>query len=549
MGSLFNTMTLICNLAPEIDPLWARNAAAQSSDTPTLVGHISRGEHLVVPHALLPQVDYSQTYWFFTHPEAFPNATGFRPKGMTEETWVQLLLRRYRPPGFTELPLLTADLINVLQRHQVNRWTDIKLRMTPQMLQRVGRMDRQVLVDVLDALKAGKTGRALDLAMEGKGDDVKDLVKCFKFVSSHVIGSPYTMRSLRSKHLGGSWLTFGPCTMSVTFNPAPQHCQLVFELMGRSYTFDLDGAPNRAATNPDGSPNLHRQLPRPDRMRLIASHPGACADFFQTFVRGFADIFLGWPVGAAEQQDPDCMLGHVSCWFAKAENTQAGDLHAHWCVWQPALDIERVRTQLEHPDSKARLFDFLESVQRQWLPDPAMVCPELGIVAKDPTLTPAVEVHARGSADLAMEYQPVLTDRWRWQRTVGEAICERLNHQHSFTCAKCGGKATHCNCRLRMPRPVFAHTTAYLTGIVRLQRCGPMIVPHLTPLVMAQPCNNMAFTTLECSRWAREVILFAAANPDAPASDPHFQPPDLAEVRGPCARALLVRACPRTALS
>ncbi|PNW75410.1 hypothetical protein CHLRE_12g525990v5 [Chlamydomonas reinhardtii] len=46
-------------------------------------------------------------------------------------------------------------------------------------------------------------------------------------------------------------------------------------------------------------------------------------------------------------------------------------------------------------------------------------------------------------------------------------------------------------------------------------RGGPMSMPGPTLLVMAQPCH-VSSTTLDCSRWARELIWLAAANQTHP---------------------------------
>jgi len=75
--------------------------------------------------------DYSPEWWSGTHPSVFPNGTGVRPKGSSEERWGKGIFRRYPMNQFARNTGFISDLFNVVQRHRVRTSAWLTFRFNP----------------------------------------------------------------------------------------------------------------------------------------------------------------------------------------------------------------------------------------------------------------------------------------------------------------------------------------------------------------------------------------------------------------------------------
>lgn len=73
-----------------------------------------------------------------------------------------------------------------------------------------------------------------------------------------------------------------------------------------------DSAGKKYGVNHIGKPDGNRpQLI--ERWRLVARKPVLAAIYLHIPVKSFQELYLGWPPGAKQQANPDCLFGQVSC--------------------------------------------------------------------------------------------------------------------------------------------------------------------------------------------------------------------------------------------
>jgi hypothetical protein len=513
---------LVADVAPAFNAAAALQVVAGNPDVqPTIMA----GGRLVMSRGGHAADDYNPSWPLLTHPSVHVMGTGACPQGRSEAAHLQHYMAYVHPPSSPFDAVYLADMVNRLQRHLINLYASVKLKLNPADLRQIAHLNLTDMQCAIRLLQTGLTGAALLRELDQCPDAVKTLMRSFRFVGSHVPGTPGGTAMLRLRILIGCWILFGPCTMMVNLNPPPLRSALVFELLGRKYTFD-----------PAGMPNLAEQPTLQERYHLIARNPHAAAEYFRAFLAAFVHVFYGWPRGDVKQRDPACLFGRITNYFFHAETNQAGDLHAHGCVWQPAMDARRIVAALEDPAAAERLLTFMESVQRTWLPDPAMTAPVCKIDALDPTAEPPILVEPDMQHLSSLDSQPNLLDladptkRAACLLLLAKIMCEALNHHHTPTCAPHGGKATDANCRLAMPRLPTDRSMYFKGGLIRLKRRGPMLVSGLHSLLLAQPCNHTVYFIAEASRWVRKVLLYCGAHPDAKATDPALLPLDLLQV-------------------
>ncbi|PNG99760.1 hypothetical protein TSOC_014455 [Tetrabaena socialis] len=177
--------------------------------------------------------------------------------------------------------------------------------------------------EVLELLSKGiKAGAQLAAALKRLPAGATTLVRAFKKTSACVFGSPQSFASLRSRMLS-VWYLYGPFNAYLTLNPSELSAHIVFRMAGRNYSLDLNGMPSSD------------RVKSAERYRTVCSNPVLCARFFNLFLlrcvfglaarsffnHSFCAVFLGWPPGATEQQDPACFFGQVLAWYFKCECT------------------------------------------------------------------------------------------------------------------------------------------------------------------------------------------------------------------------------------
>ncbi|KAI8854801.1 hypothetical protein BC829DRAFT_412897 [Chytridium lagenaria] len=68
---------------------------------------------------------------------------------------------------------------------------------------------------------------------------------------------------------------------------------------------------------------------------ISGSHPFSAAAFFDRAVSVFVDTMLGFDMKRGISKPEGGILGYITNFFAAAETTKAGDLHAHFLIWVP----------------------------------------------------------------------------------------------------------------------------------------------------------------------------------------------------------------------
>jgi hypothetical protein len=130
----------------------------------------------------------------------------------------------------------------------------------------------------------------------------------------------------------------------------------VFNMAGKDYTFD-------AAGYPQGRPNAA------ECSRTVAANFFSCAHGMQAFFAAFCHVYLGWPMGATAQLNPDCLFGVVLAFIQRYETNMRGGLHEHGQAVQPTLQSGNVLRMLNHSAfMQDRLFEFMESISCSYMP-------------------------------------------------------------------------------------------------------------------------------------------------------------------------------------
>lgn len=280
-------------------------------------------------------------------------------------------------------------------------------------------------------------------------------------------GSPQSFASLRSQ-VAGIWNACGLFTSFVTLNPSPLTCAPFFTMVGKPYTFDATGKP----------------IDRPsmvDRWVAVAQNSVHAAIMFHITMESFTEVFMGWPPGARQQLNADCIMGQVIAHFWKYETTGRADLHAHGNMVQPDLQVARM-LQLMREDPVG-LAKFLEAIMCH---DVVEVPPDLKVDRTAEPKPSAYRVPLDGSCDQV-----------HIMAALGNAQLDVQVHNHTRTCAKNGGGANDMLCRVGIPRPatltriatkhdvqggtmVIAGSQSVIVG------CNhPHVAPHIVALLLA----------------------------------------------------------------
>lgn len=227
---------------------------------------------------------------------------------MSWETWINCLLCRNLPTQFSCNTRFQGNMWNVIQRHNVNTQTYVTMRMDSNLVASVGQVSRQDMELVLQILQKQPKGAALKQITANASPAAQAMLKAIRLTCARIPGSPASFAHLRSC-AACPWNTYGMYTAFVTLNPCPLNARIVYKMAGREYDIQQDGCPaaNRPALQ--------------ERWNIITSNPTLCAMYFQLYMQEFTRVYLGWPLGAKSQQNPECLFGSVDAFFWKTECT------------------------------------------------------------------------------------------------------------------------------------------------------------------------------------------------------------------------------------
>jgi hypothetical protein len=289
----------------------------------------------------------------------------------------------------------------------------------------------------------------------------------------------------------------------------PQLGVCVFKIAGRQYRFD-------AAGNPLDHPGTTEAL------RIIAQNPAACAHFVDAYIRAFTDVFMGWPIGAKEQQNPNCLFGIVWLLYWSFESNSRPGKHGHGGAVQPALHTARLHDLLQEGTAvRMQLFGFLESLMCSYMPTATS-----DSLQPDTSCDPAAASSCDAAAFSAQfawdssEHAPtphaaaVLLQRFPLDGSMSlEQTLEYLRrvtpvpngHRHTFTCKKGGRAGDDSDCRMDYMR-LLVPQSQLLPGreLVLLRRDRGDLVPYIRSLMLAAPGNHTMQLSVEVSRWLRQ---------------------------------------------
>jgi hypothetical protein len=295
-----------------------------------------------------PVPDYMPDYFVKTHPCVFPNGTGGRPPGTTPQVYLRTLMQRYPETQYAGNRSFLVNVYDSMQRHEVNTHAALVLHAQPSIARD---LDDITEVDIVEALNTvGLSGEALFLSMGKLSPKSKRLLLALKLVGARVMGSPQSKLATRSKTIAGTTV-FGTSTVMVNLCSSELSAQCTFEMGGRSYGFDVVGKPQG---------RLSVQQAR----QYIATHPFACATFFDIYFRAVNEVLIGWKLGDHEQTNPDCLCGIVHCVTASIEESGRGGQHAHMTLVQPQLQVRALEVMLRDNNQEVqhRLLAFGESL-------------------------------------------------------------------------------------------------------------------------------------------------------------------------------------------
>lgn len=272
--------------------------------------------------------DYDPYWPILMHPEAFPYGVGACPVGMSFQAWVELLLTRAPASQFASNLAFQANLFSIWQRHEVNSHSKTTVRLNEALMFQIDQATNRDVELVLQLQDTANRGAVAQQLLQAATPAAKALLSGIRKVASYVPGSPAACAALRSK-ASALWNAAGLFTSFITLNPCPLNSHIFFDMVGHQYAFDARGKPDHS---------------RPDKLlrwELVARNPVKAAQHFMLFMLAFQKHYMGWTPGAAAQEDPNCILGQIQAFFWKYENTGKGDLHAHGCLIQPALQPDQ----------------------------------------------------------------------------------------------------------------------------------------------------------------------------------------------------------------
>jgi hypothetical protein len=222
-------------------------------------------------------------------------------------------------------------------RHQTYRQAFIQLKLTPQLVETIGSVAPETVLEVGNLLRLGYGPPRLN-ELKRCSPQVKALFEGVKFAGSHLKGSNQSYSRLRSIAGNGATALWGEWTSFITINMSEVHSQVTFRIMGQFNEFDLG-----SIAAPDGT----TAPPAPSMTRLkqaLVNDPTAIAEFSQLIIYAFHAVYFGWPVGKASQVTSDCLMDLTAAIADKYENSgRMAGKHDHIMAKQPKQAIHRVQ--------------------------------------------------------------------------------------------------------------------------------------------------------------------------------------------------------------
>ena len=425
--------------------------------------------------------DYSQQWYVRCHAYSYPQGTGGRPAGMSSDSWQRREMRSFPASRIQERGHVILTMQEVTQRHAVLTQTCVQLRLSPALVEKVQTMSPTDYDATLALLRSGSTGKKLGDQLRAASPAVRALYQAYKTCSRHVVGSPSSHASLRSRAIG-LWSLFGPFTTFITFNPSELHAQLASELCGRPYTFEQNGTPG-----PD------RPASQVERWQVVARNPIACATFLDVVVQAFLAELLCWRRGAPCQTRATGPFGRVLAYFLNLETSgRGGTPHVHGNLIQPALQPAVFFSNLQWQRHAAQY--FVESFAHAWLPAPYASLPTVrarfGVAEQQVLSLPASD-----EPGLVAACQPRLNKGQEVaRRDVAAAVLAVNVHTHTDTCSKYGGAPDDEHCRMQYSRPLRAPTLIDpQRQLCIFERDGEQLIPYTPALMAMLPCNQATY--------------------------------------------------------
>lgn len=446
---------------------------------------------------------------------AFPHGRGCRPEGMSESEYFRLIRSREPRRQHAAHPGLLAHTFNLLQRRATGTSARLQtLRYSGGAWDEVALLTKDETDAVAALFHQNARGHAVREALAAAKPAVRELYNAARRVDRHVMGSPGSMASFRSRNTS-TWHAFGIWTMAVNLNPFELDEPVVFELAGHAYSFASDGAPRQ---RPDSA----------QRWRLLAADPMAEAEFFDLFIRAFADVFLHFPIGAHQQEQRTiaCLFDIVLAWSAKPEVSSRKSPHGHLMVCNPRMQPANMQRLLADPATCGGMLGLLERVCQAFLPAPFYAEGMLAAEGDPQHLVALPDRYDKEDRPTACR-PPMPPQEWLLERSQGDTthsqeleacvtllkqhacrcVLAQQLHMHTHTCNK-GGTPTDLNCRLCWPRVPVAATGVSRFGNVDLRRDHPMMVPFMLTLMMAQPMNMAIYPVGDSARWMRQAAIY-----------------------------------------
>jgi len=320
-----------------------------------------------IPAGSQPQNDYDPDWLVKAHPSCFPWGTGACPEGLSLIKWIQGTLKRYPREQFAQNAGFITDAFNIWQRHESYTQASVQFKISPFMADKMDGITESDIIAVLKLLTSGRN-QNYSASFSALSPAAKTLLECMKRTGAHVIGSPQSFLSLRSKVIAGN-VVFGSYTTMMNLCPSEGSSEWTFRMAGKEFKFDMFG-------NPDQPPSVVAKL------KIIAANPKACAHYAHAYMQSFTKVLMGWPKGSHVQLNPDCLFGKINMCYLKYEVSGRLAIHAHGQMTQPILQAKHLLSMLEDGSFQKHLFRFMESFNMQYVPphdewhepDPGKLC-------------------------------------------------------------------------------------------------------------------------------------------------------------------------------
>jgi hypothetical protein len=186
------------------------------------------------------------------------------------------------------------------------------------------------------------------------GSDIAKLHKQFEVIGSAVEGSPWH-RKARRANLYGLALEDGAGCLFVTINLAPYQDMRV-SVAGEEPMFHAVRMWREGTFATTDS-----------RLQTIASRPALSARYAARFFQGYIRALIGWMeneqgVPAQLPHEVRGLFGRVKSFGMPIESQQRGTLHGHATLHVCDMGVQWLRTRLQDPAARQRLFGFLDTV-------------------------------------------------------------------------------------------------------------------------------------------------------------------------------------------